>query len=107
MSTCIGWQIATSEECSDEQSPPGQADSTPSRGISEEVKNATLRGSLVAAAEVERTWTDVLRRVRSQVLAVPSRVRSALPHLTASDVAAFDHELRDSLAEIGGGYGND
>lgn len=36
-------------------------------------KNAVIRGTMVAAAEVEREWSDVLRTVRAGVLAVPSR----------------------------------
>jgi hypothetical protein len=36
-------------------------------------------------------------------LAVPSRCAARLPHLTAHDVAAIDGEIRDMLAELGGG----
>lgn len=71
----------------------------------QEVKNRMIAGELVPAVEVAREWADVLRGVRSQVLAVPSRIRSSLPHLTAQDVAQIDRELRDTLTEMGGGDG--
>lgn len=71
----------------------------------QEVKNRMIAGELVPAAEVTREWADTLRGLRSQVLAVPSRIRSTLPHLTAQDVAQIDRELRDTLAEMGGGDG--
>jgi phage terminase Nu1 subunit (DNA packaging protein) len=65
------------------------------------LKNAALRRDLVPAAEVERAWSEILRRVRSGCLAIPSRVRQALAHLTAYDVQAIDAEVRAVLAEIG------
>lgn len=66
------------------------------------LKNQILRREYVKASEVEARWADVLRRLRSKILAVPSRVRQANPHLTAQDVAAFDAELRAALEELAG-----
>lgn len=68
----------------------------------QELKNAALRGELLPAAEVERDWADTLRGLRSRLLSVPSRVRQALGHMTASDVDAIDRELRGALMELGG-----
>lgn len=65
------------------------------------LKNGKLRGELIEAAQVERTWSDVLRQVRARILAVPSRVRSDLPQLDPATVAAFDRSLRDALQELG------
>ncbi|NJO53788.1 MAG: DNA packaging protein [Bacteroidales bacterium] len=67
------------------------------------LKNAALRRELVPAAEVETRWSDILRRVRSRLLAVPSRVRQASPHLTARDIAALDGELRKALEDLADG----
>ena len=66
------------------------------------LKNAALRRELVPSTEVEARWSDILRRVRSKILAVPSRTRQTCPHLTAHDVAAFDAELRQALEELAG-----
>lgn len=65
-----------------------------------EMKNAVQRGDLVAAADVERAWGDVLRQVRARILAVPSRVRASLS-LAPADVALIDRELRAALTELG------
>lgn len=62
-----------------------------------ELKNSILRRDLVAASDVEREWSAVLRKVRSAVLAIPSRMRQTLPHLTAYDVQVLDVELRSVL----------
>lgn len=67
------------------------------------LKNAALRRELVPAAEVEREWAGILRGVRAGVLAVPSRLRQLLPHLTATDVETIDAELRRVLEDISHG----
>jgi phage terminase Nu1 subunit (DNA packaging protein) len=68
-----------------------------------ELKAAEKRGELLPAAEVTAEWSSVLRSVRAGLLAVPSRVGARLPHLTATDVAEIDREIRDALAELAGG----
>ncbi len=55
-----------------------------------ELKAARMRGKLLDAAEVERTWGGILRTIRAGLLAVPSRVGARLPHLDATDVAEID-----------------
>lgn len=65
-----------------------------------ELKNAILRRDLVAASDVEREWSAILRKVRAAVMAVPSRMRQTLPHLTAHDVQVLDAELRRVLEEL-------
>ena len=47
----------------------------------QELKNAALRGELLDATAVERQWAAILRDVRAELLAVPSRVGAKLPHL--------------------------
>src|SRR5205807_1156275 len=54
------------------------------------------RGELVDAAQVAREWADVLRTVRAGMLAIVSRLRARLPHLTP-DAHAVDHEIRAAL----------
>lgn len=65
-----------------------------------EIKNAVLRRDLVVASEVEREWSAVLRKVRSSIMAVPSRMRQTLPHLTPHDVQVLDAELRAVLEDL-------
>lgn len=66
-------------------------------------RNAVARAELIEAADVVRAWSEVLRKVRAQVLAVPSRLRTSLPHLTAADVAVMDREIRDTLEGLAHG----
>lgn len=67
-----------------------------------ELKNAVTRGELVEVADAERAWSDTLRTVRSCMLAVPSRVRQRLGHLTIADVETIDFEVRNALTEAAG-----
>ena len=69
-----------------------------------ELANAKARGDLVPAPEVEREWSNVLRDVRSALLAIPSRIGSTLPHLTAHDVAQIDSEIKAALEGLAYGH---
>ncbi|MGF6859660.1 phage terminase Nu1 subunit (DNA packaging protein) [Rhodobacteraceae bacterium MBR-64] len=73
----------------------------------QELKNATLRGEMVKADDVAREWADVLRALRSRLLAVPSRVRQSLGHLAPADVDVIDREIRNTLQQIGQANGED
>lgn len=68
-----------------------------------ELANAKARGDLVPAPEVERAWANVLRDVRSALLAISSRIGSTLPHLTAHDVAQIDSEIKAALEGLADG----
>lgn len=68
-----------------------------------ELANAAARGELVRSADVEREWANVLRDVRSTMLAVPSRVGSKLAHLTAHDVAEIDSEIKAAMEGLANG----
>ena len=68
-----------------------------------EIANAAARGDMVRAADVEREWANVLRDVRSTMLAVPSRVGSKLAHLSAHDVAEIDSEIKAALEGLANG----
>lgn len=65
-----------------------------------EIKNAVLRGDLLPARDVEATWADFLRGLRSRMLALPSRAQVSAG-LTQAQTLAVDRELRLALAEAG------
>lgn len=65
------------------------------------LKNAVVRRELVLTSDVEREWSTVCRKARNALLAVTSRVRQTLPHLTGYDVAQIDREIRDALTGLG------
>lgn len=66
-----------------------------------EMKRAEMAGDLLAAADVERVWGDHIRRVRSSILAVPSRIRQVLGHIGDMETRVIDRELREALAALG------
>jgi phage terminase Nu1 subunit (DNA packaging protein) len=65
-----------------------------------ELEVGAKSGRLVSVDDVLRDWSGTLRRIRAAVLAVPSRLRRRLPHLTPNDIAALDRELRDTLTAL-------
>ena len=67
------------------------------------IQNAASRGELLPAAEVLSTWAGIIRDLRAAMLSVPSRVAAARGHLTKSDIAAVDAEIRLVLAEASDG----
>ena len=69
--------------------------------------NARERGELYEADVVEREWSDVLSMVSTGLLTIPAQCGLKLPHLTQRDVLVIDTEIRDKLAELGGGNGRD
>jgi terminase small subunit / prophage DNA-packing protein len=66
----------------------------------EAMKNAKSRGDLIDAKEVERAWAEILRDVRSRMLAVPNRLQQRLAHLTANDTHEIDVEIREALEAL-------
>lgn len=64
------------------------------------IKNELARGTLVEAEAVKREWAGILRTLRSSMLAIPSRVRQTAAHLTATDIASIDREIRDTLKAL-------
>jgi phage terminase Nu1 subunit (DNA packaging protein) len=67
------------------------------------LKNAELRGEMIRASEAEARWREVLTGIRARLLAVPSRVRMALPQLSATEITVIDRELRSALEDASSG----
>lgn len=108
--TVANYVARLSERARKAGNPKGNAqlDAEKLRGAKEtadklELANAKARGDLVPAAEVERAWANVLRDVRSALLAVPSRIGATLPHLSAHDVAAVEREIKAALEGLANG----
>ena len=66
-----------------------------------EAKNEELAGNTYTADVVQQGWSDIIRRSRGALLAVPSRCQQRLPHLTPFDISEIDLELRAALTELG------
>ncbi|MEM0978429.1 MAG: terminase small subunit [Pseudomonadota bacterium] len=61
---------------------------------------ATLRGEMVPVDAVTAEWSHICHAIRAAVMAVPSRVRQQLPHISAADAAVVDGEIRLALIEL-------
>ena len=70
----------------------------------EETRVRREAGELVEAEAVTREWSGILRDLRNALLAVPSRCGAVLPHLTATDTATLDREIRKALEAIANGH---
>jgi phage terminase Nu1 subunit (DNA packaging protein) len=68
-----------------------------------ELKLAEAEGRSLDAEEVLQAWIGLITRVRNRILQAPKRLQITLGHLTRSDFAAIERELRDALTELGTG----
>jgi len=65
-----------------------------------ELKFKELAGGLIPAKDVERQLTSYLTNCKTLLLAIPSRARQALPHLTAADSVVIENLLREALEQL-------
>ena len=68
-----------------------------------EQKARLAAGEMVAAADVQRDWSNILRDVRNAMLAVPSRCGAALPHFTGHDLTTITTEISTALESLSDG----
>ncbi len=64
------------------------------------IRIARQRGELVNIQDVADSWSDIAQIVRSEALALPSRIGRSIPHLTAHDRVELGKEVRDMLKNI-------
>jgi terminase small subunit / prophage DNA-packing protein len=65
-----------------------------------DIKLAQLRGDVLTLAEVAESWSKFALAVKGAVLALPTKARSAIPHLTAHDGETLKRISRDTLSEL-------
>jgi phage terminase Nu1 subunit (DNA packaging protein) len=73
----------------------------------QELRNASLRGEVVARGDVVDTWTVLLRGVRQLMLAWPGKAAFEIPTLTVADRAVLERIARDDLEDAALGRGFD
>ena len=66
-----------------------------------EIKNARQRGALLDAEAVKRSGRPSWRRCALACSPCRRGYAARLPHLSKSDVAEIDQEVRAALAEVG------
>jgi hypothetical protein len=57
-------------------------------------------GSLLPAQAVEAQWVEILGRIKARALALPSKAKQVIPHLTPADVQALTRIVREMLEEL-------
>lgn len=65
-----------------------------------ELKFKEAARELVPARDVEARLVSVFTSCKTRLLAIPSRARQALPHLTNADVASLETLVREALEEL-------
>jgi len=63
----------------------------------EQLLLARLRGDVMDRNEAAQGWGHICGVVKSSVLALPSKIRQAIPHVTAHDAQIIDRVCRDVL----------
>ncbi len=67
-----------------------------------ELKYKEAAGELVLADDVRREWADILSKVRTKLLGLPTQVKQAVPTLTLEDVALLEGLIRSALEDLVG-----
>lgn len=65
-----------------------------------ELKYKEAAGELVPVEDVDRRLVAVFSQCKTRLLAIPSRTRQALPHLSAADVTTIRDLIREALEEL-------
>jgi len=65
-----------------------------------ELKLAQLRGEMLSLDEVTESWTKFAAMVKSAALAIPSKARTQIPHLTAHDAETLKTLMKDMLNDL-------
>lgn len=65
-----------------------------------EIKLAQLRAENLTYAEVSESWSNLASMLKQKLLALPSKARSTIPHLTAHDGQTLNLLIRDVLSEL-------
>jgi phage terminase Nu1 subunit (DNA packaging protein) len=64
------------------------------------VEYERMIGKLVEAEQVEARWQKIIATAKTRLLAVSSKSRARIPHLTIEEVAIIDEEIRLALSEV-------
>lgn len=65
-----------------------------------ELRLATLRGEVLKLDEVEPSWSNFAGAIKAAALAIPSKARQMIPHLTAHDAETLKDLVRDMLNDL-------
>ncbi len=64
---------------------------------------ALKRGAVVDAEQIKLEMTNMITAAKSKMLAVPSKARGRLAHLTVGDVEFLENLISEALEELATG----
>ncbi len=68
-----------------------------------ELEFQQMAGELISVKETKSTWQQIITTAKTKILAVPSKARARLPHLTLDDIATLEELVRESLEDLANG----
>lgn len=68
-----------------------------------ELERKQKEGLLLPADQVKKVWDNSVTIARTKLLAVPTRLRQRIPHLTLEEIAIAEELIRESLQELADG----
>ncbi|CAJ0862195.1 hypothetical protein R77567_01626 [Ralstonia sp. LMG 32965] len=57
-------------------------------------------GSVIDVEDVRAAWSKVANELKTRMLAIPSKAKSRIPHLSTDDVGVIDDLIREALGEV-------
>lgn len=72
-----------------------------------ELERKQKEALLLPAEQVQKVWANSVAIAKTKLLAVPSRLRQRIPHLSLEEIAIAEDLIRESLEEITNGGGGD
>ena len=94
--------------------PPRQTEELPDYNVSRarsEFEKANLleldrkakEALLLPADQVEKAWANAVTIARTKLLAIPTRARQRIPHLSLEEVALIEELVRETLEDLSSG----
>lgn len=72
-----------------------------------ELERKQKEGLLLPVDQVEKVWANSITIAKTKLLALPSRLRQRIPHLTLEEIAIAEGLIRECLEELASGDGGD
>jgi hypothetical protein len=65
-----------------------------------ELDRKTKEGLLLRREDVDRAWGEAVAIAKTKLLAVPTRARQRIPHLTLDEIEELTQLIREALQEV-------
>lgn len=72
-----------------------------------ELERKQKEGLLLPADQVQKVWANSVTIARTKLLAIPTRLRQRIPHLSLEEIAIAEELIRESLEELSASDGGD